>query len=60
MDAIRLAIHGAGGRMGQRLVTLASEDPELTVVAGFEAAELPTAGPRCGPDRRARLNRRTF
>ena len=44
MDAIRLAIHGAGGRMGQRLVTLASEDPELTVVAGLEAATFPRLG----------------
>ncbi len=38
MHAIRLAIHGAGGRMGQRLVALATDDPELTVVAALESA----------------------
>ncbi len=38
MNTIRLAIHGAAGRMGQRLVALATEDPELEVVAGLESA----------------------
>lgn len=33
----RLAIHGAAGRMGQRLVALAEADPQLTVVAALEA-----------------------
>jgi 4-hydroxy-tetrahydrodipicolinate reductase len=36
--SIRLAIHGAAGRMGQRLVALASADPAFTVVAALEAA----------------------
>ena len=31
--SIRLVIHGASGRMGQSLLRLASERPELTVVA---------------------------
>jgi len=31
----RIAINGAGGRMGQRLVALASQDPELQVVAAL-------------------------
>ena len=41
MNQIRLAIYGAGGRMGQRLVALASEDPELTVVAGLDSPAHP-------------------
>ena len=36
--AIRIAIHGAAGRMGQRLVALASADPELKIVAALEHA----------------------
>ena len=34
----RLAIHGAAGRMGQRLVALAAEDTTLTPVAAIEHA----------------------
>lgn len=36
--AIRLAINGAAGRMGQRLVALASADAELSVAAALEHA----------------------
>jgi len=43
---IRIAIHGAAGRMGRRLVTLAHTDPELTVAAAIEAP----AHPRLGQD----------
>jgi len=34
----RIAIHGAAGRMGQRLIALASADPEFIVVAALEHA----------------------
>ena len=36
--AIRIAINGAAGRMGQRLIALASADPQLQVVAAIEHA----------------------
>ena len=36
--AIRLGIHGAAGRMGLRLVALASADPEFELVAALEHA----------------------
>ena len=35
MGQIRLAIHGAAGRMGQRLVALGAVDPQLAIVAAF-------------------------
>lgn len=38
---IRLAINGACGRMGQRLVALASEDPHLHLVAALDHATHP-------------------
>ncbi len=37
MSQTRIAIHGAAGRMGQRLVALAQSDPELSVVAALDA-----------------------
>jgi 4-hydroxy-tetrahydrodipicolinate reductase len=46
--AIRLAIHGAAGRMGQRLIALASADPELRVVAALEHAAHPKLGSDAG------------
>ena len=33
----KIAIHGAAGRMGQRLLALATDDEALTVVAAMEA-----------------------
>ena len=33
-----IGINGACGRMGQRLVALAQEDPELAVVAALDSA----------------------
>lgn len=36
--AIRIAINGAGGRMGLRLIALASADPDLELVAAIEHA----------------------
>ena len=44
----RLAIHGACGRMGQRLVALAREDSSLHVVAALESAAHPKLGQDCG------------
>jgi 4-hydroxy-tetrahydrodipicolinate reductase len=45
---MRLAIHGAAGRMGQRVVALASQDPELQVVAALESASHPQLGQDAG------------
>ena len=38
MSSLGLAIHGAAGRMGQRLVAFASVDAQFNVVAAFESA----------------------
>src|SRR5262249_51524067 len=39
-----IAINGAAGRMGQRLIHLAREDPELTLGAALEAPGHPQQG----------------
>lgn len=36
---IQLAIHGSAGRMGQRLVALAGQDPDLAVAAAVDASD---------------------
>lgn len=46
--AIRLAINGAAGRMGQRLIALASADAELCVAAALEHAAHPQLGSDAG------------
>lgn len=43
-----LAIFGAAGRMGQRLIALASEDPTLRVVAAVERPDHPRLGDDAG------------
>jgi 4-hydroxy-tetrahydrodipicolinate reductase len=43
-----LAIHGACGRMGQRLVALAAADPALSVVAAVDAPGSPGQGKDAG------------
>jgi 4-hydroxy-tetrahydrodipicolinate reductase len=48
MAAIRIAVHGAAGRMGQRLVALASADKELHLVAALEFAQHPRLGEDAG------------
>ncbi len=48
MIPIRIAIHGAAGRMGRRLVALAAADPQLAVVAAVEAAQCPLLGQDAG------------
>jgi 4-hydroxy-tetrahydrodipicolinate reductase len=45
---IRLAIHGAAGRMGRRLTALAAADHELSVVAAIESPEHPELGEDAG------------
>lgn len=44
----RVAIHGAAGRMGQRLVAIGSADPQLAVVAALEAPNHPRLGEDAG------------
>ena len=46
MTPLRIAINGAAGRMGQRLVALASADADLQVAAALEY----TANPKLGAD----------
>lgn len=48
MSSLRIAIHGAAGRMGQRLVALGSADPRLQVVAALEVAAHPLLGRDAG------------
>ncbi len=48
MGPIRIAIHGAAGRMGQRLVALASADKDLRLVAALEFAQHPRLGEDAG------------
>jgi 4-hydroxy-tetrahydrodipicolinate reductase len=48
MTQTRLAIHGAAGRMGQRLVALASQDPSLAVTAALESPTHPRLGQDAG------------
>ncbi len=45
---IKLGIHGAAGRMGQRLVALGSVDDELQIVAALESAKYPKLGEDVG------------
>jgi 4-hydroxy-tetrahydrodipicolinate reductase len=48
MSKIRIAIHGAAGRMGKRLVALASVDPDVQVAAALEFATHPDLGKDAG------------
>jgi 4-hydroxy-tetrahydrodipicolinate reductase len=45
---IHIGINGAAGRMGQRLIHLAREDPELVLVAALEAPGHPRLGEDAG------------
>lgn len=47
-EVIKLAVHGAAGRMGQRIVALAQADPEIEVVAALESASHPAIGKDAG------------
>lgn len=48
MRAVRVAIHGAAGRMGRRLIALAAADPQFHVVAALEATAHPDLGRDAG------------
>ncbi len=39
MTKIRIAIHGAAGRMGRRLIALGAADPQLTIAAALDSPE---------------------
>lgn len=45
---MKLAIHGAAGRMGQRVTALAVKDPRFQVVAALESASHPLLGNDAG------------
>lgn len=45
---LRLAIHGAAGRMGQRLVALIATNPEMQLVAAIESNAHPKQGQDAG------------
>ena len=45
---IKIAFSGAAGKMGRRLVALASEDSELQIVAAIDAVESPAIGQDAG------------
>lgn len=45
---MKLAIHGAAGRMGQRVTALASQMPGLTIVAALDSADHPSLGKDAG------------
>lgn len=47
-EPLRIAIHGAAGRMGRRLVALAAADTSLAIVAALEAPEHPRLGEDAG------------
>jgi 4-hydroxy-tetrahydrodipicolinate reductase len=47
-EDVKIAIHGAAGRMGQRLIALAQQDPELKVVAAIDSAKSPALGRDAG------------
>jgi len=48
MARVRLAIHGAAGRMGQRLVALAAADPGLVLAAAVDSPNHPRLGEDAG------------
>ena len=48
MNPLRIAVHGAAGRMGRRLIALGAADPQLAVVAAVEAAGHPLLGQDAG------------
>ena len=44
----RIAVHGAAGRMGRRLIALGSKDPDLSIAAAVEANQHPDLGTDAG------------
>jgi len=47
-DKIKIAVNGAAGRMGQRIVALAHPDPELSVACAVENKNSPAQGHDAG------------
>ncbi len=45
---VRIAIHGASGRMGRRLIACAASDPDLEVVAALESSQCRELGQDSG------------
>ena len=45
---LRIAIHGAAGRMGRRLVALSAADSQLTLAAALESPQSPLLGADAG------------
>lgn len=45
---MKIAVHGAAGRMGQRVTAVASQDPRYTIVAALESANHPAIGQDAG------------
>lgn len=45
---LRIAIHGAAGRVGQRLIALGSADKDVSIVAALDAAQHPRLGEDAG------------
>jgi 4-hydroxy-tetrahydrodipicolinate reductase len=47
-NKFKLGVNGAGGRMGQRIVALAHQDPLLAVAGAYEAPQSPHVGKDAG------------
>jgi 4-hydroxy-tetrahydrodipicolinate reductase len=47
-EKIKIAVNGAGGRMGQRIVALAQSDPELAIACAIENKNSPSLGRDAG------------
>jgi 4-hydroxy-tetrahydrodipicolinate reductase len=48
MTLLHIAIHGAAGRMGQRLIALGAADKELSIVAAMDSPQHPRLGEDAG------------
>jgi 4-hydroxy-tetrahydrodipicolinate reductase len=48
MEKIRVVVSGAAGRMGQRVIALAAEEPDLAIVGALEAPNHPKLGQDAG------------
>lgn len=48
MNKLRIAIHGAAGRMGRRLVALGSADPDFAIAAALESPQHSDLGKDAG------------
>src|SRR6056297_3014403 len=46
--SLELAVHGAAGRMGRRVVALAAEDPDFRIVSAIDHASNPLLGQDAG------------